>query len=265
MSSRYLQLFRSDLKLNLVSSLFHDDKKLATLRDELGSSGSTIIHALQDLEAVNLTSKNGKEYSLTSLGVLAALIIDEINSAVEVLEKFEDFWLEHDLMAIPRVQLKGIGALRDSVLIANDSVELDKVHTTFKQLLASSRRVRGVSPILHTDFIGTFQYLLGEGAEVDLIVTGDVLKRTMDLADSAELLQYVMTDKLRIYVMDQVRVALTVTENSFSLGLFTNDGNYDYSRDLVSNSEDAIEWGENLFQHYLRDAKRLDLSTMGAM
>ncbi|MFH2111656.1 MAG: winged helix-turn-helix domain-containing protein [Candidatus Bathyarchaeota archaeon] len=263
MISPYIQLFRSQLKLDILTSLLRGEKKLSTLREELGSSGSTIIHALTDLETLKLTEQAGRHYRLTPLGVIEAHLIEEASSTVEVLEKFRDFWLRHDITAIPSHLLRRIGALRDSTMIQDDSTELDRVHITFKQLLLSSRRVRGVSPIFHSDFIGAFQLLLSEGATVDLILSRGVLDKTLTLADTRQILNYIEKDRLRIFVADELRVALTVTENSFSMGFFSLNGEYDYSRDLVSNSRRAIEWGDELFQHFLKDAERLELVDLG--
>ena len=100
MGSPYFKLYRSELKLNILSSLLDGEKKLGDLREELGSSGSTIIHALKDLEAMNLTQQEDKDYKLTSLGVIEATHIGETASAAEALERFQGFWLQHDVTAI---------------------------------------------------------------------------------------------------------------------------------------------------------------------
>jgi len=263
LSSPYAQLFRSQLKLDILSILLRGDKKLSALREELASSGSTILHALADLEALRLTQQVGRHYRLTPLGVIEARLIEEVSSTVRVLEKFKEFWLGHDIAAIPSSLLRRIGALEESTLVQNDSMELDRVHSTFQQILLTSKRVRGVSPIFHPDFIGAFQHLLGGGATVELILTRGVLDRTVSLADTGQFVGYIGEDRLRIFLADGLRVALTVTENGFSMGLFSVDGEYDYGRDMVSNSPEAIEWGEELFQHFLGGARRLELGDLG--
>lgn len=265
MSSTYFKVFRSELKLNMISSLLRGDKKLGALREEFGSSGSTIIHALKDLEAMKLTQQEGKHYKLTSLGVMEAMLIEEASSAAEVFERFQDFWLQHDVTAIPSNLLQRIGALQDSALIQDNSIALDRVHLTFQQLLLASRRVRGVSPIFHSDYVGAFQRLLSGGATVELILTSGVLDRTLTLADTEQIIDYIERDRLRIFLTDELKIALTVTENGFSMGLFTKDGEYDYTRDLVSSSPKAIEWGEELFRHHLKDARRLDTESLNLL
>ena len=263
MSSPYAQLFRSQLKLDILASLLHGDMRLSALREELGSSGSTIIHALADLEALRLAQRVGKHYRLTPLGVIQAQLLGEVSSAFRVLERFQDFWLSHDVAAIPSRLQRRLGALEDSTLVQNDSVELNRVHSTFQQILLTSRRVWGLSPIFHPDFVGVFQRLLGEGASVELVLTKGVLDRVLSLADEGQFTGYVRDGRLGILVAEGLRVALTVTENSFSMGLFGVDGEYDYTRDLVSNSREAIGWGEELFQHCLKGAKRIGLGDLG--
>ena len=256
--SPFIQVFRSELKLNLLLSLLGGGKELGELRDEIGSSGSTIIHALQDLESIRLTHKDDKAYKLTSIGKVFSIFLKEANSMITVLEDFNNFWLLHDIEVIPFDLLKRIGELEDSYLVQDSSTDLAKVHMTFQEILVTSTKLKGASPIFHPDYIGVFQQLLSNGAIVDLILTSDVLNRTMTLVDPQELLSYIREERLRVYVMDELRLALTVTENSFSLGLFRYNGTYDYGMDLISNSEKAINWGNELFGRLLENAERLD-------
>ena len=256
--SPYIQIFRSELKLKLMLSLLVGGKDLGELRDIIGSSGSTIIHALQDLEDIKLTRKDDKTYKLTSLGKVFSLFLEEANSMAGVLEKFQDFWLRHDVEAIPTDLLKHIGDLEDSYLVRDSRTELAKVHMTFQEILQTSRNLKGASPIFHPDYIGIFQQLLNAGAEVELILTKEVLDRTISLVDPEEILNHIQNDRLRVYIMDDLRTALAVTENSFSLGLFTLNCAYDYSMDLISNSKSSIYWGEQLFEELLKNAERVD-------
>lgn len=252
------QVFRSELKLKILLSLLRGSKELSALNDELESSGSTIIHALQDLEEVKLTHKIDKTYQLTSPGKIFALLLRETNLATKVLTDHQDFWLRHDVEAIPDNLLKRLGDLENSLLVQDTGIDLAKVHTTFQEILLTSMNLRGVSPIFHPDYIEAFQQLLKNGASVELILTREVLERTLENADQDQFLRHVLEGRLKIYLHDDLKVALTVTENSFSLGLFTVEGAYDYGMDLVSNSLKAINWGKELFEIYLSQAETLD-------
>jgi predicted transcriptional regulator len=66
-------------------------------------------------------------------------------------------------------------------------------------------------------------------------------------------------DKLRVFLKDDLKIALALTESSFSLGLFDLSGTYDDNMDLRSNSIEAIKWGERLFEDAIRDSQRIRL------
>ena len=259
MSFRYFQVFRSQLKIKLLSSLLEGEKNLSSLRKEVKASGSSIIHAFTDLEALKLMERDGGKYKLTPLGFIEAILIKEIDSALLVIEKFEDYWLTHDISVIPLYLLRRIGDLEESVLIQNDLEDLNKVHKTFQQILLTSKKVQGVSPIFHSDFVQVFQKLLEEGASIELILTRGVLKKTLSLVDKKLFSRYVAENRLNVYLADDLRVALTVTENSFSIGLFSNKEGYDYTKDIISNNLKTIKWGEDLFKHFLTQATKLNL------
>src|SRR3972149_8584971 len=88
----------SDLRRNLLFSLFEGNKSLSKLRDGLKISSTTAIHSLRDLEKGNLTFQDkNKNYSLTNIGRIIAMKLIDFSNAAEVLKKQEKFWLEHDL------------------------------------------------------------------------------------------------------------------------------------------------------------------------
>jgi predicted transcriptional regulator len=43
------------------------------------------------------------------------------------------------------------------------------------------------------------------------------------------------------------------------MGLFDLNGQYDYSTDLISLDPESILWGEEVFQDYLKQARKVEL------
>jgi len=255
-------LFRSELKLKIISSLKQGELDLSGMREILGSSGSTILHAINDLSSLGLIEKSGKSYQLSPLGQMYSVVLTNLSNNLGALDSFHDFWLQHDVKGIPESLINQIGVMKNAVLVKNDSIELDKVHSTFRDLLLSARKVYGVSPIFHPDYITTFQKLLDEGATIDLVATPEVLKRTITSTDTTKILEFITEGKLKIRLNEKIRVALTVTDKSFSMGLFTNQGEYDYSTDLVSDNAEIIQWGEALFKHIASNSKSFELNDL---
>ena len=257
----YFAPLRSDLKQKILLSLLNGEKKIAELTADVGTRETSILHVLKEFEALNLTTKFGGTYKLTSLGIIDAQICKECYTATEVIEKFRDFWLSHDISPIPPHLILRTGALKDSSLIKTETSELGKVHQTFLQVLMSSKGVKGSSPIFHSDFVEVFKQLLNQGEPVELVLTSAVLEKTLATAESELLKKYIAEGRLKIYLKDDLKVALTVTESAFSLGLYTLNSEYDYNMDLVSFSQDAILWGNELFQECVKGSRRIGLDT----
>ncbi len=254
----YLGPLKSELKIHILLSLLEREKKLGDIRVDLKSSETTILHTLKDLEGLNLTIKSCGIYRLTSLGLLEAQMCKYASSSNEVIEKFKDFWLLHDLSSLPPCLMLRIGALRDSTLIRAEALELDKVYKTFNEVLMKSSKVTGISPIFHANYIPVIEYLLSLNVPVELILTPGVLTKTLALAKKDNLKKSFESGTLKIYLKENLKFALTVTDKNFSLGLFKNNGEYDDNMDLLSLNKEAIEWGQELFVDTLKDSTRIE-------
>jgi len=248
---------RSDLKQLIIISLLDGAKKISEFKVGVVARETSILHILKEFETLNLTAKSAGTYRLTSLGVMEAQICREYRSATEVIESFSDFWLTHNVTGIPPRFINRIGALKDAKIIKSAGMDLHKVHENFMNMLISSKKVRGISPIFHPDYISTFEHLLSQGCTIDLIVTNDVLAKTMAVAEAEALQGYLAQGKIRVFLNDDLRFALTVTENSLSLGLFNLAGDYDYSNDLVCVGKEGVEWGNQLFESTLKTSTNL--------
>ncbi len=168
----------SDLRRGLLLTLNESGKSLSDLREALLVSSTTAIHALRMLEKVHLTTQDEeRNYVLTNTGKIMAHKLIYISNAAETVAKFEEFWLEHDISGIPEYLLTKIGFLRDSLLLTSATTDIFKVYTTFINLVAKARTIKGISPIFIPDYTTIFTELVTHGARVELIVTGEVLEK----------------------------------------------------------------------------------------
>lgn len=258
---QYIALLRSELKQKILLSLLERDKKLADLKNDVDSTQTTILHILKEFEKLDLTTKTAGVYSLTPLGRIEAQLCQDCYDAAQVMEKFKDFWLAHDIKAIPPHLLFKVGLLQNANLVKSERSELGKVHGTFLRLMVNTKKVLGISSIFHHDFVSSFKSILDSGGTIELIITNEVFNKTFESAistQSGELFQKYLADgRLKIYLLDNLRIALTVTESVFSLGLFLLNGEYDYTTDLVSHDPKALQFGEEIFHEYFKKAERV--------
>ncbi len=248
----------SDLRKNLLICLNEDKKSLSDLRNVLNISSTTAIHALRELEKNNLAFQDkDKNYALTKIGRILTLKVADFGNAVDVLTKHERFWLEHDLAGIPEHLMEKMGWLKDSVLIKNTETEIFKVHSNFINLLRNAKEIKGVSPFLIPEVAVLFEELIFEkNTDFQLLLTREVYDKI-----DKEIINKILANKnlkFKLYILNEnVTVAFTVTDYFLSLGFFHIGGSYDFSTDLLSYDKKAIDWGNELFEYYVKLSEKV--------
>lgn len=259
----YLSPLRSELKLKILLSLLNGEKKISDLRFGAETRDTTVLHVLEEFGDLSLTIKTQGLYKLSPLGKIEAKILKEFISTMEVVEKFKDFWVSHNVDDIPAYLLQNIGSLKDAQLVRTQASELGIVHKTFVDTIRTAKRIKGISPIYHPDFTSLFEQLLDQGSIIELVVSSDVLNKIVGFVDFDLVKKYLAEDKLRVFLNDDLKIALALSERSFSLGLFALSGAYDDGVDLQSDNIEAIKWGERLFEYAVKGSQRIgqDLPT----
>ena len=253
----------SSVRTKIMINLMEGSKKTKDLRKSIGIQSSTILHSITELEKQNLISRKGDNYSLSETGKIMILkSIDTIKTAVS-LKKFQKLLIDHEINSIPPELLIKIGDLSNSELIEAESDDMFKTHGMHAQIVLNATEVKGVSPIFYPDYIETFNRILENGTHVELILTEEVLKKTIeshDLENLENTKRFISQGTLKIWELkEDAKAAFTVTDKSITLGLFSKKGMYDPSRILVSSDDDAIEWCNKLFEYYKKRAKKVNL------
>ena len=253
-------LICSDLRKKLLLALNNGTTSLAGLREATGASSTAAIHALRELEKEHLTFQDGKRnYLLTSSGKIVALHVESFVQTVSVITQFGKFWLEHDLSGIPEDSLRNIGCLQESEVLTSVPTDIFNAFSTFVTLLDDAKVIRGVAPVFTPDLFDSYAELAAKGIPIELVATHEVLENMLELADRSPL-KNPLKKNLKLFVIEQnPKTAFTVTDYFFMIGLFRSDGSYDHSDQLLSYSNDGIQWGRELYDYYLGASKEFDL------
>ncbi|HML05283.1 MAG TPA: transcriptional regulator FilR1 domain-containing protein, partial [Methanobacterium sp.] len=78
-----------------------------------------------------------------------------------------------------------------------------------------------------------------------------------------DFLKFSSSGNLNLWVLNgEVEIAFTVTDKFLSLGLYTDNGVYDASKDLISEDPRAILWGNKLFKYYREKSDKIELKRL---
>jgi predicted transcriptional regulator len=249
---------RSSVRARIILGLIDRDLALSELEKLLNIRASTMLHAIKDMIEEGLVQKRNHSYSLTNVGRIQALLLDELISTIAALEQHRDFWMTHDISGIPiSLQLK-IGMLAESYVLKDDHSAPLRSLEYFIEQLVNSKVIRGISPVIVTGWSDAIAFPVKNGARVDLILTDSVLEKV--IKEQGDLLKELLGfDNFKLYrLKDGVKVAFTVTESFLNLGLSRLDGGYDLGSDLICSSENAVAWGNELFDYYLSYSEKVN-------
>lgn len=244
-------LAKSDVRIKILISLREASKNLARLKEDIGLSASTILHGIYQLEKKNLVIRDSGYYSLTPIGDLLSQELMSIIESVSAIKKCKTLLLNHDIRCIPPVLLKDVGCLKDSRIVKSLPTDIMRPHNILRGLLSQSTNVKHLSSVLFTPNIELLFADLEKNRDVHLILTREILDKIMDEVDVKNMEQGLSKGNLKVGLMDdQAKISFTIGDDFIALGLYSTDGNYDLNAYLLSESKEAISWGERLFEHY---------------
>ena len=247
-------LLTSKVRTKVVISLIEGPHNLGNLKKDLNLNAASISHALKNLGERQFVVKGNNAYNLSQKGRIICIKLIDVIKTVNAVHGNEKFWLNHDIEDIPKSLLSTLGDISDSILVESEPTDLFKPFENYNDILLESNNIKGLSPIFRLDFVESVQKNVENGADVELIFTNNVLTKLLSTIDSECLLDlenYISMDNLKIwYINNDVKVAFTVTDKFLSFGLFSSTGEYDSTKDLISDDPDALAWGNRLFDYY---------------
>jgi predicted transcriptional regulator len=254
MSKMISTITSSEKRKNLIIYLLEGPKSLEEIRTSLKVTSSGMIPQIRKMEEQKLVRSEGKRYALTDVGIVIAEVFSSFIHTTDIIEKFLDFWEYHDIKAIPPHLLKRISELGNCSLIESKLSEIHEPHKDFLENISKSRKVMGISPIFHSSYPSLFLQLARSGADISLLLAGEVYDRLnneyRDMLD-----EFLRIPTTRLYVSkEDIKLATVVTDRYFNMSLFFKNGDYDSLRDIVSLDPSANKWGEEMFNHFLKNS-----------
>ncbi len=251
----------STVRNKIILSLNQFPQDLYELKDKLNLKSSPILREIKLLQKQNLVYKENNHYFLSPQGKIISLKLESLINAFLTM-KNKKIWLNHDISSIPPYFMRNIGCLRDSFMIESTLSDIRKPNTHYKKMLSSVSKIKAVSPIYDYSYVEVYLNSLQKDIEVDLIFTEPVMQKINEIFNQKEIIETISNSKnLGIWKIEaELKIAFTVTEEFFSMGLFLENGTYDSTLNLVSKDEKAITWGNRLFEYYLKDAQKVAIN-----
>jgi predicted transcriptional regulator len=254
-------IYSSRLKIQILLSLANGMKSLSDLREVTGSTSQALIPKIRGLEKLSLIEQKERGYDLTPLGSIVTTKIEDFVITMGEIHQHRDFWANHDLAGIPASFLDQLGDLLRSDVTYDTTTDILHVYSNFLKILKEAHHIMSISSMMSPGLAESLLDRVVAGIPVDLIVDQSIVTLLVKEPYAEGMRTLMSMSNFHVWVADEpLRIAFTVTDKYFSLGLNTKDGKiYDSTSDLVSNDPKAIEWGTRLFHYYKERSNSLKL------
>ncbi len=242
----FMKIFSSERRLEMLSALLHEETK-DTIKEHIPAS--TYAFTVNYLKRVGFVQEQGGDVCLTDKGRSYLIIFERFRESIDVLRRMYDAFPDHTIY-FPEEFFTRLHEIGDFQMITSEPSDVLKPHRVFFEYIKKSKYVHGISPLLFPDYPEFFKNLADHMGAISLVVTEEIY----NILSSYPIQDY---DAIEIYVTRETpQIAAAVTEHILSIGFFYKSGNYDFTRDLISTSPKAVQFGRDLVDYYRTKSRR---------
>ncbi len=252
-----LKMFsRSGVRSKIMLILLEGGKTVGELEKITNTRSTTLLHSIKDLIDLDLVEKKHQAYSLTNIGRIQAVALEDLLNTIITINRHHKFWRYHDLSSIPLELQKSIGMLGSGEIIEDAPETPLKIWEDFINSLITAKVIRSVTSIMIKGFITAIPKAIESGADVEIIVTNEVLEAISMWKDYIN--KDLRKENFKLFVIDDdVKISFTMTESFLKMGLANIDGSFDLGADVMYRGEKPVMWGTMFYDYYKRQSKRI--------
>jgi predicted transcriptional regulator len=254
-------ILKSSIRMKILISLKDGPRLIREIREEHNLSFANISNNMKLLLEKQMVNKVNDYYHISQLGEYKLNQVLHFMESMQVTKNFEELWNNHDINGLPDDLICEMGILNDSIMIRSDNKDVFRPYTEFYKIMSNAKRIRGISPFFNPADYDLFNSIAKNNVKIDLITTDEVLEQIVKMTKLNNLLTEInifIKNNLTFWRYDgDITIGFTVTDQCISLGLLNDNGSYDQNRDLINGSDEAIDWGERLFDYYLSKSEKV--------
>ena len=112
-----------ETRIELLKALKQDDMSASDISEVFGTTPAYVHRHLQILAEGGLIEKNGKNFSLSSIG---KIFINSLGWG-EVISMYNDFWKSHSLLKVPEIFIEDMYVFKSAKMISPAPKVIDKI------------------------------------------------------------------------------------------------------------------------------------------
>lgn len=252
-------LITSDVRSKIIISLKEGPKDLADLRNDINFSSSTILHGMYLLEEKKLIYRGSGRYYLSQTGELAVLKLINMMQACSAMKKTRRIFLDHEIGVIPQHLRSEIECLESCCVVESTSQDLTRPYNLLQKKVAGASKVYFVSAVFYPFYLDLLHKAENQKLALNFMLTRDVIESINELQEDV-FDNLSSLSRVNFWeIPSDLKISFTLTDQFMALGLFSANGVYDPNKFLMGDGSKVLNWGNRLFNHYLKQAVRFKL------
>ncbi|MDW7733379.1 MAG: winged helix-turn-helix domain-containing protein [Methanolobus sp.] len=247
-------IFRSGKRMNTLLLLGDGPREMELLLRHLDTTRQALLPQIRLLENHSLVTGSTDIYELTTIGKRIVDDMVPLLDTMSVLDNGIDYWGTHKFDFIPDHLLAKISRLKDFKTIRPSLSEMFELNKQYLEYSIKSTSIYKLATFFHPDFPAFFSQLTASNINIHFIITEDAFdKLRTDRYEDYERL--VTNDLINLFVYPGKIDILTYTYNDHCIlmRLLRHNGDTDPTH-IICSSPDAVEWGKELFEYFLKDS-----------
>ncbi|WP_340818277.1 winged helix-turn-helix domain-containing protein [Methanolobus sp. WCC4] len=247
-------VFSSRKRRDTLILLQEAPQEMDYLLKSLDTNRQALLPQVKILEKHYLVTKSDDVYELTKIG---KLIVDEVKPLLDTVSVFDsdiEYWGTHDLNFIPPYLLKRLHELSPCKVISKISpAQLYEPSENVIEKAKHSKVQTSVTTFLFPNFASILKDFTKNGVKMRLIVTQKLLSKIRDEMEEIRFLLNNGNHEVFLYSKEMNFASFGTNDFCFMARALTKKGEYDMKY-IMSCEPSAIQWGNELFEYYLKDS-----------
>jgi predicted transcriptional regulator len=248
-------IFMSEKRKNALLLLYGEAKEMEYLLQSLDTNRQALLPQIRILEEHHLVTHDKDTYELTTIG---KLIVDEmipLLNNVDILDVDIEYWGTHKLDFIPSHLLKKLDELKAYTVVEIPLHEIFEENKQFTEGARKSKAVFTVTSYAFPHFEKTLSELIANNVSISIIISKELFDKLIhEHLNEVQALIKSSNINLYMYTGSFDFLSFSINDYNMLLQLLTKEGNPD-NKDVICSSENALQWGKELFEYYLKDSK----------
>ncbi len=250
-----LRILSSPRILDALLALKDGPKKRNELKNVLNVSTSHMVQILGKVTNLELVEQKGEHYCITPKGNLVLSVCELLKDYDRLMEKFS-IMNEYSFDFLPDYLFERLHQLSEARIVEKKE-DTFRPHEEFVNAVIEAKEVRGYTSIFFPEHVSLFSSVVDEKDYIGIIVNRDVMKEI--LANYREELKWgLKKENVGFYLSrEDVKFSFIVTDRELLSFFYFKNGFFDYRRELICQSSECVEWGEELYRYILNNSVRV--------